>query len=157
MRISMRAWRLWYGLGFALLVALACSGEREGSARGEAVAESIGSAAQAPGAGLDSRLVGELALPADLPSDVPRYPGAALTWAHSDENGILLSFLTPDEPEKVAKQLNEAFTSEGWLSEASHQSGGSTVFAVKGSRNATVLISTEDDGTHVEIVLMPHG
>jgi hypothetical protein len=157
MRISMRAWRLSVGLGFAVLAALACGGEREGGARGEAVAESIGSAAQAPGAGLDSRLVGELALPADLPSDVPLYPGASLTWAHADETAILLSFLTPDEPKKVAEKLNEAFTSQGWLSEAAHQSGGSTVFAVKGNRDATVLISAEDDGTHVEFALMPHG
>ncbi len=155
MLTSIRGGRPWGRVCLAVVAALACGGERESTSGADV--EVSRPAAEPPVPAVDSRLSGELELPTDLPGDVPLYPGASLTWANSDESGLLVSFSTADDPKTVAEYFEKEFVSQGWLAEASDQSGGRTILAVKGSREATVLIAGEGDMTHIDVILMPSG
>jgi hypothetical protein len=139
----------------AAVTALACGGERESTSG--ANVEISRPAPEPPVAAVDSRLSGKLELPADLPGDVPLYPGASLTWANSDESGLLVSFSTADDPDTVVEHFRREFAAQGWLAEASNQPTGRTILAVKGSREATVLVTGEGDTTNIDVILMPSG
>ncbi len=155
MLTSIRGGRPWGRVCLAVVAALACGGERESTSGADV--EVSRPAVEPPVPAVDSRLSGKLDLPANLPGDVPLYPGASLTWAASDETGLLVSFSTADDPETVAEYFRKEFTAQGWLAEASNQPGGRTVLAVKGSREATVMVSGEGDTTNIDVILMPRG
>ena len=155
MLTSIRGGRPWGRVCLAVVAALACGGGR-GSTSGSGV-EVSRPAVEPPVPAVDSRLSGKLDLPADLPGDVPLYPGASLTWANSDETALLVSFSTADDPDTVAEYFRKEFASQGWLAEASHQPGGRTILAVKGSREATVMVTGEGDTTNIDVILTPRG
>ncbi len=148
MLTSIRASRPWGRVCLAVVAALACGGERESTS---------GADVEVSRPAVDSRLSGKLELPADLPGDIPLYPGASLTWANSDESGSLVSFSTGDDLDSVAKYFRKEFAAQGWLAEASDQPGGRTILAVKGSREATVMVSGEGDTTTIDVILTPRG
>ncbi len=155
MLTSIRGGRPWGRVCLAVVAALACGGEQE-STSGAGV-EVSRPTAEPPVPAVDSRLSGKLELPAGFPGDVPLYPGASLTWANSDEAGSLVSFSTADDLDTVAKYFQKEFAAQGWLAEASDQPGGRTILAVKGNREATVLIAGEGDMTHIDVILTPRG
>jgi hypothetical protein len=53
--------------------------------------------------------------------------------------------------------LRREFVARGWLTEASEQPDGRTILAVKGSREATVMVTSEGDTTNVDVILVPGG
>jgi hypothetical protein len=138
-----------------VVAALACGGEQESTLGADV--EASRQAAEPPVPAVDPRLSGKLELPADLPGDVPLYPGASPTWVTSDESGSLVSFSTADDPETVAEYLLREFAAQGWLAEASNQPAGKTILAVKGSREATVMVTVEGDTTNLDVILMSGG
>jgi hypothetical protein len=153
MLTSIRAGRPWGRVCLAVIAALACGAERESDSGADV--EVSQPASEPPVSSVDSRLGGELALPDGFPADVPQYPGASLTWANSDESGFLISGRTADEPDAVTEYFRREFESQGWLAEASRQPVASTVLAVKGTREATVIISSEGDMTNIDVILLP--
>ncbi len=155
MLTSIRVGRPWGRVCLAVVAALACGSERESTSGADV--EVSRPAAEPPVPAVDSRLSGKLDLPADLPGDVPLYPGASLTWANSDEAGWLVSFSTADDSNTVAEYFRKEFAAQGWLAEASNQPDARTILAVKGSREATVLIAGEGDMTHIDVILMASG
>jgi hypothetical protein len=70
---------------------------------------------------------------------------------------MLVSFSTADDPDTVAEYFRKEFASQGWVAEASHQPGGRTILAVKGSREATVMVTGEGDTTTIDVILTPRG
>ena len=155
MLTSIRGGRPWGRVCLAVVAALACGGERESTSGADV--EVSRPAAEPPVPAVDSRLSGKLDLPADLPGDVPLYPGASLTWTASDEAGLMVSFSTADDLDTVAEYFRKEFAAQGWLAEASDQRGGRTILAVKGSREATVMVTGEGDTTHIDVILTPRG
>ena len=155
MLTSIRAGRPWAPVCLAVVAALACGGERESTSGSDI--EVSREAAEPPVPAVNSRLSGKLDLPADLPSDLPLYPGASLTWANSDEAGLLVSFSTADDPNTVAEYFRKEFAAQGWIADASDQHGSRTVLAVKGNREATVMIMSEEDTTNIDVILIPGG
>ena len=101
MLTSIRAGRPWGRVCLAMVAALACGAERESDSGADV--EVSRPASEPPVPIVDSRLSGKLALPGGFPADVPRYPGASLTWANSDESGFLISLSTADEPDAVVE------------------------------------------------------
>jgi hypothetical protein len=155
MLTSIRVGRPWGRVCLAVVAALACGGERESTSGADV--EVSRPALEPPVPAVDSRLSGKLDLPSDLPGDVPLYPGASLTWSNSDEAGLLVSFSTADDPNTVAEYFRKEFAAQGWLAEASEQPGARTIVAVKGTREATVMVTGEGGTTNVDVILMPGG
>jgi hypothetical protein len=155
MLISIRAGRPWGRVCLAVVAALACGAERESDSG--AVVEASPPAAEPAVHAHDSRLSGDLALPDGFPSDIPQYPGASLTWSNSDESGFLISLSTTDDPGDVAEYFQEQLTAQGWLAEATNQPAGRSVIAVKGKREATVVITTGSDTTNIDVILLSGG
>jgi hypothetical protein len=155
MSTSIRASRPWGWVCLTMLAALACGGERESAPGADVEVSRPAAEPQVPAA--DDRLSGKLELPADLPGDVPLYPGASLTWANSDEAGLLVSFSTADDVAAVAEYLQKQFAAQGWLTDASDHDAGKTLLAVKGTREATVIVTGEDETTNIDVILMPRG
>ena len=155
MLTSIRASRPWVPVCLAVVAALACGGERESTSGSDI--EVSREAAEPPVPAVDSRLSGKLDLPANLPRDIPLYPGASLTWMASDETGLLVSFSAADDPDTVVEYFRKEFAAQGWLAEASNQRTGRTILAVKGSREATVIVMSEGDTTNIDVILMPGG
>jgi hypothetical protein len=140
-----------------VVAALACGVETESPSGADVDVDPTWAESEPAVPSMDSRLTGELALPDDFPRDVPTYPEASLTWVNLDENGSLASFSTADDPSEVAEYLSREFASQGWMTETSQQPVGRTILAIKGSREATVLITGEGDTTQIEVILMPRG
>lgn len=96
--------------------------------------------------------VGAGQLPADLPKDVPLYPGAtAISLAPS--GGVkMLTMQTRDAPAEVAGYYQRELKSNGWKVTATRDKGDKTVVqASKGKRQCTVGIKGAGAQTAISI------
>ena len=96
-------------------------------------------------------------LPPELPSDVPRYPGAVLTRAISDGSQMLASFETPDDLQMVVERLKRDFLAGGWSAEVSIQDEGGVVSAGKQSREVSVMLTVSGGGTLLDFFVSGGG
>ncbi|MDH3211967.1 MAG: hypothetical protein OEM05_05735 [Myxococcales bacterium] len=145
MRLSVRT----IGLGilsccFALAFA-ACGADREG---GGAPADP-----DMPEPGVESPLAGEIALPEGFPSDVPRYPDAELISVNVHGADMLVSFETTGDPREVADRLERDFASHGWSAKTFHEDVGSSIFADKEGRDATVMVTRAAGKARIDLFL----
>ena len=94
-------------------------------------------------------------LPANYPSDLPRYPGVTVTSVKaSGDSGLAVGMESGDDFEKVASFFADTFASEGWTTDIRNTSNGRAIFADKGNRNATAMVRRHGDGAAVNIIVI---
>jgi hypothetical protein len=140
------------GLGIlsccAALALAACGADREG-------ANAPAAGADVPVPGLEAPLESELALPEGFPSDLPRDPDAELIAVNVHGPDMLVSFETTGDPREVADRLQRDFASLGWSAKTYHEDVGSSIFAGKQGRDATVMVSRSGGKTRIDFFLGP--
>ncbi len=137
------------------LALLACGGEETPSptpaapapSEGAAPAETPPPAAKTPapsGSEDPELLISKGELPADFPSDIPTYPNAQpATSVAVPGGGMLVTFESDDDAEKILAHLRSGLESTGW--QVSELAAGD-LKATKEGRNARVTVSSQDDG-----------
>jgi hypothetical protein len=153
------AWnrRIWLlALIGAVLIVGACGGQEQQSA------ETAPNAQLAPGEvplSLEDRV--EFAkpryegLPDNYPSDVPHYPGVTVTHVKaSSDGGLSVGMTSTDDFEKVASFFADTFAAEGWGTDISDTPNGRAIFADKGNRNATAMLTRIGDITSIDVIVI---
>jgi hypothetical protein len=137
----------WILLGaLALGVALACGGAEAGEP----------AAASKLPASPDSTPVWSTELPADFPADVPLYPGAEVVQARvSTDGGTSVTLSIEDDAETVASFYADSLAGEGWSTDIATAPNGSAIFADKPERRVGAMVRSTDEGTQVELTVIP--
>jgi hypothetical protein len=93
------------------------------------------------------------ALPADLPGDVPVYPGAqVLASISAGGRGTMLTLRADAAAGDVHSFYRSKLVEKGWTIEGEMNLGGQqTLMAEKADRKATVQIGSSDDGTQIVV------
>jgi len=92
-------------------------------------------------------------LPADFPTDLPIYPGAAVSKVTEvPGKNLKAGWTTADEPNKVASYYTDAFTGQDWSTQRVDGHDGTLVFADKRSRSATIGIGTSNGKTTIDLL-----
>ena len=138
--LSMLAWALALGL------ALSCGGG--------------GDDAPAPSAdgGTEEIVVAEagesLELPDGFPSDVPRHPRARVVSYRTLANGdISVNLMTEDRVEDVLSFYTDSLAAQGWSTSTQDDGSERTIFADKGNRMVTTVVSRDAGGVSVDMVI----
>jgi hypothetical protein len=155
--VVLRKLGILVALGSSL--ALACGGEKSETPKAEPAAPAAPAAAApaepaAPsGTPIADAWISEL--PANFPDDVPQYPGAEVVKARPTfEDGVVVGFSTPDDPNKVASYFADAFAAKGWSTNRVDAPEGTMIFADKGGRSATYGVSTVDGKTQIDLLVI---
>ena len=141
----------WLSIG--ALVALGCGGEKKESPAAAPAAAPEATAGQpaAPAAIADAW---SSTLPADFPSDVPIYPASTVVKAKdAPESGIMVGWTTTDEPAKVASFFSDSLAAQGWSTQRVDGDDGIVVLADKGSRSITLVLSSAEGKTQIDLLL----
>jgi hypothetical protein len=150
---------IWILLGaLALGVALACGGDTEEAAPASKAPAEAWKPAPAPKLppGSSGPAIITTELPADFPSDVPLYPGAEVIQARVSPGGeTSVTLSVGDDVEKVASFLADSFAAEGWSTDITASPDGSGIFADKTERRVAAMVRSTDEGTRVELVIVP--
>jgi len=102
----------------------------------------------------DAERTGEV--PSDFPADIPRYPGAKVTSARGTEDlGVAVTFDSPDAVDVVAKFYADGLAAQGWQAQTQQDASGTLIIADKDNRRAHAVVHTGDEGTQVEIIVIP--
>jgi len=152
--VTLRKLGILVALGSSL--ALACGGEKSETPKAEPAAPAAPSAA-APAAPptktIPDAWISEL--PANFPDDLPQYPGAEVVKARPTfEEGIVVGFSTPDDPNKVASYFADAFAAKGWSTNRVDAPEGTMIFADKGERSATYSVANVDGKTQIDLLVV---
>lgn len=95
-----------------------------------------------------------LELPDSFPSDVPRHPRARVVSYRTLANGdISVNLVTQDRVDDVLSFYADSLAAQGWSTSMQEDASGKMVFADKGNRMVTTVVSPEDGGTSVDMVL----
>ncbi len=139
---NMRRHRTWWqGLGVCLVTCgwlLACGGEPASEpeqAEAEEEFEEAFSLAQ-------------------IPDDLPRYPGAEIAAFDNDsyEEGLTASFQSTDPAEKVHEFFTRQLPAHGWTIEIAKQlQDAYIIFANKGDIEVNIDVVKQDAGTTIEL------
>jgi hypothetical protein len=148
-------------IAVALGLALACGGEQTepaAPAAEQAPGQAPAAAPQAPAAPAQPAAVDEVwsaTLPESYPEDVPQYPGAEVARAKLAPDGALtVRWTSADTPDKVGTYFSDAFAGQGWSTQKIDASDGVLVFADKGSRSASVALSSVEGKTQIDLWIM---
>jgi hypothetical protein len=135
-------------------LAVACGGEPQEAAAPEGgEAPAAEAPAEAPSEGVGPTWTAEL--PSEFPKDVPQYPDSEVRRAQgASEQGVSVTFTTDDDSEKVARYYEDTFAAEGWDTMRTPSKGGIMIFADKGSRRASALVTAEGDETIIQIIVL---
>ncbi len=97
---------------------------------------------------------GNLALPESFPKDVPTYPGAKVTANVTVNDGVQVSFQTPDSATKVVDFYAEKLKAGGFTMETTmNTEASSMVTAKKDKRTVMVMAGRESDGTRITLMV----
>ncbi len=93
-------------------------------------------------------------LPAFFPDDIPIHPEAKIieTRASSDLSITILSSIEDDASE-VASYYADSFAAEGWATDIHRTPEGTAVFAEKGNRFVSAMISEDRRGAKVRMIV----
>ncbi len=158
-RIPQLRWLL--SLSLALGGILACGGESDEQREGAAPAATAGSrapvdpAAPEPSPAEPTEAAGD-AVEVELPRDVPRYPGSTIGDARGDDElGLSLTLASRDDLQTVAQYYATELRKQNWvIQEApSQEEGGLAIFADKGSRSLTVMVTPSPSGTEIGLLM----
>ncbi len=93
-------------------------------------------------------------VPADMPTDVPMYPGAVLTAvqdvSQSDARNITLSLLTPDSVADVNTWYRGALKTNGWAVTSDKNVGGYVL--LKGERENVAVFMQAANGENGVVI-----
>ncbi len=95
-------------------------------------------------------------LPADFPADVPHYPGSKVTHAKGTrELGIAVTFASTDGLDAVAKYYVDGLAANGWQAELQDIPEGKMIVAEKENRLAHAIVPVGEQGTLVDMIIVP--
>jgi hypothetical protein len=92
-----------------------------------------------------------------LPSDVPRYPGATLGDSRGDDElGLTVTLESGDDVQTVARYYASELRKQDWaIQEApAEEEGGLAIFADKGSRSLTVMVTPSPGGSEIGLLVL---
>ena len=139
-----RTW--WRGLGVCLVTCgwlLACGGEPASEPEPAEVEEEFEEAFG----------------PAQIPDDLPRYPGAVIVAFDNEsfEDGLTASFQSADPAEKVQEFFTLQLPAHGWtieIAKALHDAY--IIFANKSGLEANIDIMKRGTGTAIDLSVYPY-
>ena len=152
--------RLLVSLSLALGGILACGGESDEKRAGQAPAAAAAKPAPAAPDVAEPGLA-ELAEPAgdavevDLPRDVPRYPGSKVRESQGGEElGLSVAFQSTDDVQTIARYYASELRKKDWVIQEAPSEEGLAIFADKGSRSLTVMVSPAPTGSEIGLLMV---
>jgi hypothetical protein len=142
-------------LCLAVAALAACGGESDekGAAEPAAVAPSA-PVPERPTAGEPAEAEGE-AVEVDLPADVPRYPGSKVRESQGqDQLGVSVTFESSDDAQTIARYYAAELRLKDWVIQESPAEEGLAIFADKGTRSLTVMISPAEGGSEIGLLVL---
>jgi len=99
-----------------------------------------------------------IALPADFPKDVPILKGATVKVAMTQGKQVIVHLYVSGSVADAAKLYNDELKAQGWEVESTMSAGDvSMVSLKKGSRQCSVTVAKEGDGTLVQLAVSQEG
>jgi hypothetical protein len=152
---------LLVSLCLAMAVWVACGGESDEKGAGApaapaAAAKSAPMAPEADEATLaePDEAEGEEDL-VELPADVPHYPGSKLAESQGqDELGVSVTLESSDDAQTIARFYAAELRLKDWVIQETPADEGLAIFADKGSRSLTVMISPAPGGSEIGILVL---
>lgn len=110
----------------------------------------------ADGQKVESWYTGEQQAPAGLPDDLPLYERAIpISSMATQDRGTIVNLRSEDPAEPIFGWYQAELPKHGWLVEKQSGAGGQRLItARKGSRKATVLVTTGPNGTQLLLTVL---